>query len=141
MSRNLERTLLYRLVFVSEMVGKIGTDVQSVAEILGVSEHNNRRDEISSAMMFHEGEAAQLVEGARMDLDRLLARLSNDPRHRNLKVLDDRPVMQRRLRDAARLCALDAMQARDILYGRRLSDLSSAGLEKLLSCEHVKMAA
>ena len=133
--------MLYRIVFVSEMIGASGRDVQSVAEILGVSERNNRRDEISSAMMFHDGEAAQVAEGARADLDRLLTRLSNDPRHRNLRVLEDRPVMQRRMRDSARLRALNDAQARDILHGRRLSDLSSAGLEKLLSCEHVKMAA
>jgi len=133
--------LLYRVVFVSEMIGATGRDVQSVAEILGVSERNNRRDEISSAMMFHEGEAAQIAEGARGDLDRLLARLSDDSRHRNIRILEDRPVMQRRMQDAARLCALTDIQARDILYGRRLSDLSCAGLEKLLSCEHVKMAA
>ena len=133
--------MLYRLVFVSEMVGEAGADVQSVAEILGVSERNNRRDEISSAMMFHHGEAAQLVEGARADVDRLLARLSNDPRHRNIRVLEDRPVMQRRMNDTARLCALSAAQAQDLLQGRRLSELSSASLEKLLSCERVKMAA
>ncbi|VXC06895.1 BLUF domain-containing protein [Brevundimonas sp. G8] len=133
--------MLYRVVFVSEMIGATGRDVQSVAEILGASERNNRRDEISSAMMFHEGEAAQMAEGARGDLDRLLARLSRDPRHRNIRILEDRPVMQRRMQDSARLCALTDIQARDILYGRRLSDLSCAGLEKLLSCEHVKMAA
>ncbi|TFW14608.1 BLUF domain-containing protein [Brevundimonas intermedia] len=133
--------MLYRIVFVSEMIGASGRDVQSVAEILGVSERNNLRDEISSAMMFHDGEAAQVAEGARADLDRLLTRLSNDPRHRNLRILEDRPVMQRRMRDSARLCALNDAQAQDILYGRRLSDLSSTGLEKLLSCEHVKMAA
>lgn len=141
MPPKLERPLLYRLVFVSEMVGRAGMDVQSVAEILGVSEHNNRRDEISSAMMFHEGEVAQMVEGARADVDRLLARLSNDPRHRNMQVLDDRPIMQRRMSDSAPLCALNATQAQDILQGRRLSDLSSARLEKLLSCDRVKMAA
>ena len=133
--------MLYRIVFVSEMVGASGRDVQSVAEILGVSERNNRRDEISSAMMFYDGEAAHLAEGARADLDRLLARLSKDPRHRNIRILEDRPVMQRRMRDWARLCALTDLQAQDILCGRRLSDLSSAGLEKLLSCEHVKLAA
>lgn len=139
--RNLERPLLYRLVFVSEMVGEAGIDVQSVAEILGESHINNRRDEISSAMMFHAGEAAQLAEGARGDLDRLLTRVANDPRHRNVQIREDRPVMQRRICDTARLCGLTADQERDIMRGRRLSDLSSAGLEKLLSCEHVKLAA
>jgi len=133
--------LLYRLVLVSEMVGEIGTDVQWVAEILGGSERNNRRDEITSALMFHRGEAAHMAEGARGDLDRLLARLSKDSRHRNIRIVADRPVMQRRLRDTARLCVPSDVQTHDILSGRRLSDLSSAELEKLLSSEHVRIAA
>jgi hypothetical protein len=135
------QVLLYRVVFVSEMIGGANHTTQSLAEILGASERNNRRDEIGSAMLFHEGEAAQVIEGARADVDRLLSRLWNDPRHRNIRVLDDRPVIQRRMREPARLCALSDRQAAEILRGRRLSDLSSAGLEKLLSCEHVRMAA
>lgn len=133
--------MLYRVVFVSEMIGGANHTIQSLAEILGASARNNRRDEIGSAMLFYEGEMAQVIEGARADLDRLMARLWSDARHCNIRVLDDRPVMQRRLREPARLCALSAQQAVDILRGRRLSDLSSAGLEKLLSCEHVRMAA
>ena len=135
------QALLYRVVFVSEVIGGVNHTLQALAEILGVSERNNRRDHIGSAMLFHEGEAAQMIEGARADVDRLMSRLWNDPRHSNIRVLDDRPVMQRRVQEPARLCALSTQQAADILRGRRLSDLSSAGLEKLLSCEHVRMAA
>ena len=80
--------MLYRVVFVSEMIGGANHTTQSLAEILGASERNNRRDEIGSAMLFHEGEAAQVIEGARADVDRLLSRLWNDPRHRNTRVLD-----------------------------------------------------
>ncbi|MCW0047544.1 hypothetical protein ABIB58_003178 [Brevundimonas sp. UYEF29] len=96
---------------------------------------------MAAPLLFHEGEAAQVIEGARADLDRLMSRLWKDPRHHNIRVLDDRPVMQRRMREPARLCALSTQQAADILRGRRLGDLSSADLEKLLSCEHVRMVA
>lgn len=133
--------MLYRVVFVSEMIGGANHTIQSLAEIIGASERNNRRDEIGSALLFHEGEAAQVIEGARADLDRLMSRLWKDPRHHNIRVLDDRPVMQRRMREPARLCALSTQQAADTLRGRRLRDLSSADLEKLLSCEHVRMVA
>lgn len=123
------------------MVDGTGDDVQSVAEILGESQAHNLRDEISCAMMFHAGEAAHLAEGARGDLDRLLTRVANDPRHRNVQVLDDRPVMHRRIREAVRLCGLSESQEHEIVQGRGLSDLSSAVLEKLLSCEPPKQAA
>ena len=49
--------MLYRAVFVSEMIGGANHTTLSLAEILGASERNNRRDEIGSAMLFHEGEA------------------------------------------------------------------------------------
>ena len=133
--------MLYRVLLVSEMVGAAGQTTLSLAEIVGISERNNRRDEISSVMVLHQGEAAQLAEGARADLDRLLARLARDPRLRRLQVLEDRPVMQRRLRDAARLCALTPTAANEILGDRRLSDLSNEALERLLTGDHLKIAA
>ena len=45
------QALLYRVVFVSEMIGGANHTLQALAEILGVSERNNRRDEIGSAML------------------------------------------------------------------------------------------
>jgi hypothetical protein len=71
----------------------------------------------------------------------LLARLARDPRLRRLQVLEDRPVMQRRIRDAARLCALTPTAANEILGDRRLSDLSNEALERLLTGDHLKIAA
>ena len=37
-------TLLYRVLLVSEMVGAAGQTTLSLAEIVGISERNNRRD-------------------------------------------------------------------------------------------------
>lgn len=127
--------MLYRLLIVSELVGAVGRTTESVADILGASERNNRRDAIGSAMIFHEGQAAVLLEGMRVDVDRLMKRLNADSRHRNLDVVSDRPVVQRRIPDPVRLYALTTDQAEQLLDGRPLKAVEPADLERLLSCD------
>lgn len=135
-----DRELLYRVLLVSETVGTTGQSALSRAAILGASERNNRRDEISSAMLFHDGQAAQMLEGMRADLDRLIARLGADRRHRNLRVVGDRPVMQRRILEPVRLNVLTADQAAEYLRGRSLGEVAAEGLERLLSCNKLRVS-
>ena len=122
-------------------VADAGQTTRSVAEILGACQRNNQRDEITSALIFHRGEAAQMIEGKRVDIDRLLARVSRDPRHRNLRVLHDRPVLKRQTASPVRLNALSRDQAQTLLQDRRLSHLSADGLQRLLMCDHLTLAA
>jgi hypothetical protein len=124
--------LLHRIVFVSQAVGQTGQSVQSLAQILGVSERNNRRDEIGAALLFHGDEIVQVAEGARVDLDRMLRRVVADPRHAELEVIDDRPVMQRRYREPMRLCQTDHRSVTDRSGGRRLRDMTALELERLM---------
>ena len=60
-----DRKLLYRVLLVSETVAAVERSPLMLADILGASERNNRRDMIGSAMMFHEGQAAMMLEGMR----------------------------------------------------------------------------
>ena len=96
--------MLHRVIYSSEAVGATGSSTLSVAQILGVSDRNNRRDNISGCLMIHQGHILQALEGARVDLDRLLRRLVADPRHTGLKVLVDAPIAERRLHDPMCLC-------------------------------------
>ncbi len=132
--------MLYRVLIVSETVGGVGRSAGSVVDILGASEHNNRRDAIGSAMLFYEGQAAILFEGMRADVDRLMKRLFADPRHRNLQILADRPIVQRRLTDPVQLYALSPEQGAEYLHGRRLEEVQSEGLERLLSCDRLRVS-
>jgi len=125
--------VLYRLVFVSDAAVPADHSTRSIAEILGASVTNNRRDEITGVMLFHRGQVAQIVEGARQDLDRLMTRLSRDDRHRRMTVLVDRPIVQRRHHHAMRLCPLADRTLEATTGGRRLSDLGGAEIEALLS--------
>ncbi len=84
--------MLQRAIYVSDAVGSAGQSILSIAQILGASDINNRRDELRGLLIFHRGQFLQLIEGARADLDRLFTRLRADPRHENIRMLIDEPV-------------------------------------------------
>lgn len=89
--------MLYRLIYVSDAVGVAGESVLVLADILGASDHNNRRSQVTGLLVSHGGRFLQVLEGARADVDRLMARLAADPRHRNIRVLKDSPIPERTL--------------------------------------------
>lgn len=124
--------MLYRLVFVSDLVGPARQSRQAQAEIVGQAIGTNRRDEVSGAMLFHAGQVLQLVEGARVDLDRLMRRLEADGRHADLRILADRPVMHRRATEPMRMCRATPDQVEAILGGRDMAELEVSVLERLL---------
>ena len=96
--------MLHRVIYASEAVGVTGASTLSIAQILGVSERNNRRDHLTSCVMFHEGHILQAIEGGRADVDRLIRRLLDDPRHSGLRILIDTPINARRIDEAMGLC-------------------------------------
>ncbi len=96
--------MLHRVIYASQAVGVTGASTLSIAQILGIAERNNRRDQITSCVMFHRGQILQIIEGARADLDRLLRRLAVDPRHVDLRILQDKPVAARAIEEAMCLC-------------------------------------
>lgn len=96
--------MLYRLIYASEAVGSTGASTLSVAQILGVAITNNRRDHITSAVMFHDGWCLQGIEGSRQDVDRLMRRIREDRRHRDIRVLSDKPIAGRSFPEPMALC-------------------------------------
>ena len=97
--------MLHRVIYASEAVGATGASTLSIAQILGVSERNNRRDHLTSCVMFHQGHILQAIEGGRADVDRLIRRLLDDPRHTGLRILIDGPIHARRIDEPMGLCA------------------------------------
>ncbi|MBA4000461.1 BLUF domain-containing protein [Brevundimonas sp.] len=88
-------TQLCRAIYVSQAVGNAGSNLLSVAEILGVSERNNRRDRLTGVLLSHDGWFLQALEGARIDIDRLLTRLHKDPRHTDIRMLGFETIRER----------------------------------------------
>lgn len=123
--------MLHRVIYASEAVGVTGTSTLSIAQILGESEANNRRDCISACIMFHRGHILQALEGGRVDLDRLMRRLLADRRHTGLRVLSDTPIIARRLSEPMSLCG-DPAALLDQLGLTGLSSLTANEAEALL---------
>lgn len=96
--------MLYRLIYAAETVGSTGSSTLSLAQILGAATVNNRRDNITSAVMFHDGWCLQGIEGARQDVDRLMRRIRGDRRLNNIRIVSDRLVSERRFPDPMSLC-------------------------------------
>lgn len=96
--------MLYRVIIAAETVGSTGVSTLSIAQILGVSERNNRRDQITSGVMFLDGWCVHGIEGRRPDVDRLMRRLSEDRRLKSLRVLIDKPIAARSFPEPITLC-------------------------------------
>ena len=88
-------TQLCRAIYISQAVGNAGSNLLSVAEILGVSERNNRRDRLTGVLLSHDGWFLQALEGSRTDIERLLTRLHKDPRHTDIRMLGFETIEQR----------------------------------------------
>jgi len=124
---------LHRAIYVSDAVGGAATSLLILAEILGESERNNRREGLTSALMRHGGQFLQIIEGRRADVDRLMDRLRVDPRHENLRLLSDVAVSGRRFGDWPMILAELTPEAARLLNGEALDQLSPARAETLLA--------
>ena len=123
--------MLHRVIYASEAVGATGASTLSIAQILGVSDRNNRRDHVSGCLMFHQGHILQALEGGRADLDRLMRRIIADPRHTGLRVLSDMPIAERRLKQPMCLCG-DPASLLERIGLPCISRLSASEAESLL---------
>ena len=127
--------MLHRVIYASEAVGPTGVSTLSIAQILGVSEVNNRRDGITAAIMFHRGHIVQVVEGKRVDIDRLMRRLLADRRHTGLRILVDTPIADRLLNDPVSVCPDPQSALRGAGVGE-ISRLTANEAEALLDLKY-----
>ena len=124
---------LHRAIYVSDAVGEAATSLLVLAEILGASERNNRRDGLTGALMRHGGSFMQAIEGRRADVDRLMDRLRADPRHQNIRLLSDQDVAGRVFPEWPMTLAQMTPAAARVLNGAGLDQLSPDRAETLLS--------
>lgn len=127
--------MLHRVIYASEAVGPTGVSILSIAQILGVSEVNNRRDDITAAVMFHHGHIIQAIEGKRVDIDRLMRRLLADRRHTGLRIVVDTPIASRLLHDPISVCPDPQAMLRRAGVGE-ISRLTANEAEALLDMKY-----
>lgn len=78
---------LERLVYESKATGTTES-LGNLVVILAESQKNNARDELTGALAAHRERYIQVVEGPAQALDSLLRRLEDDPRHKDVTLLD-----------------------------------------------------
>jgi hypothetical protein len=86
--------ILERVVYCSTASGPTES-LLFISQILGVSERNNARDELTGALAVSDGWFLQVIEGLPHRVDHLLARLEADRRHKNIEILQRRPIAAR----------------------------------------------
>ncbi|MFC5344999.1 BLUF domain-containing protein [Brevundimonas staleyi] len=129
--------MLHRVIIAAETVGSTGVSTLSIAQILGVSERNNRRDQVTSAVMFLNGWCLQGIEGRRPDVDRVVSRLSADRRLKNLRILVDKPIKARSFAEPMSFCN----DPRGMLAAVHLADLAEVTANHAERMIELKQAA
>jgi Sensors of blue-light using FAD len=88
---------LYRIVYCSSsnLAGSRSELEVQIRRILASSRKNNFEAAISGAMAFNEGWFAQVLEGSLDALAVTFGRIRSDPRHRDLRVLQQVAAQQR----------------------------------------------
>jgi hypothetical protein len=89
---------LHQVVYVSRQVIRDSRITQSdlVSKILGVAIENNRRLNITGALLACDNTFVQVLEGRRIDVDAIMRRVSQDPNHAALRVIVAGPISGRR---------------------------------------------
>lgn len=78
---------MLQIVYISTATGAVDT-----ATILATSRRNNARDGLTGLLYTNGKRFLQVIEGEPADVERTMARIDADPRHRAMVVLSSRDV-------------------------------------------------
>ncbi|WP_337001309.1 MULTISPECIES: BLUF domain-containing protein [unclassified Microbacterium] len=71
-------------------------DDAELGDLLTTSRAANEARGITGMLLYREGEFVQILEGVADDVSFLMARIADDPRHRDIRVLLEEPLHERR---------------------------------------------
>src|SRR5690606_36949210 len=96
-------TNLIRLVYASRstQLSQRGNVESSIGSILAQSRRNNQKDRISGVLYFGDGYFFQCLEGEENQVLQTYARISQDHRHTDIRVLINKPIAKRLFTDSA----------------------------------------
>jgi len=69
---------------------------EELAGLLEQSRASNDTRDITGMLLYRGGEFIQILEGDKYDVDGLMSRIAQDPRHRDVRVLLEEPLRERR---------------------------------------------
>lgn len=87
---------LFQLVYSSTYrVGRVDSELAALRSILSVSRRNNAAAGVTGFLIFDRDSFLQVLEGSKAALDATMARIVQDDRHRDVCVVEVRPVGKR----------------------------------------------
>ena len=121
---------LFFLIYVSESITSMSE--RNIADILHASRKNNQPLGITGCLLYQDGYFMQMLEGDRDSVLALIARVKDDPRHRNVKIVAQGDMQKRvfldwsmGFRDTSNLeenCKLREWQKRSITFAEFAED-------------------
>lgn len=91
--------LMHLIMYVSEYAGSEQNISKDLADILETARDFNAKHDITGMLFCDENRFIQVLEGEYDTIHDLMAHISTDPRHSNIKVLLDHRIAQRELND------------------------------------------
>jgi len=88
---------LYFLVYVSSVIKPFSPD--EVNALLVASHRNNTAMGITGMLLYKDGNVMQVLEGEEEAVQKLYAKIGDDPRHRGLLTLIEGPLAERQFPD------------------------------------------
>ena len=88
---------LVQLFYVSRAASPY--DEETVKAVLAISRRNNRRDDVTGCLLFSGRYFAQVLEGSSEVTTGRLDQISTDPRHVDVRLLVERPILLREYGD------------------------------------------
>lgn len=90
---------LQSLLYVSKSLLPAETADEAVEQIAAAATVANSRTQLTGALVFTGSHFAQILEGDGAEIDRLMAVIQRDTRHRELRIVDRKGISQRRFSD------------------------------------------
>jgi hypothetical protein len=87
------------LIYVSKSTIPPDIEENEVEKIVATANYHNPSIDITGALLFTGSKFAQVLEGHASDIDELLLSIRKDHRHRDIVVMDHRPLVARRFPD------------------------------------------
>lgn len=88
---------LVSVVYVSKARPDVGDD--TLRDILTESRANNAESGVTGVLLYRDGQFVQVLEGPRDSVQSLVATITADPRHDDIRIVLDEPIDERQFGD------------------------------------------
>lgn len=88
---------LVSVVYVSKATSDVGDD--TLRDILTESRENNAESGVTGVLLYRDGQFVQVLEGPRDSVQSLVATITADPRHDDIRIVLDEPIDERQFGD------------------------------------------